>query len=98
MPSVSRSACWYVLAPLIRAGLPGSARPRGRCSSRPGAARGCVCVAWQQIPVGRHRAGRTVDIHVGPELLHIWDGSELLKTALRDNAKEVRKKRASVTS
>ena len=59
---------------------------------------GVICVAWQQISVGRHRAGRTVDIHVGPELLHIWDGNELLKTALRDNAKEVRKKRASVAS
>ena len=59
---------------------------------------GVVCVAWQQISVGKHRAGRTVDIHVGPQLLHIWDGKELLKTALRDNAKEVRKKRASVAS
>ena len=57
---------------------------------------GVVCVAWQQISVGKHRAGRTVDIQVGPELLHIWDGHELLKTALRDNTKEVRKKRASV--
>lgn len=57
---------------------------------------GVVCVAWQQISVGKHRAGRTVDIQVGPELLHIWDGNELLKTALRDNTKEVRKKRASV--
>lgn len=57
---------------------------------------GVVCVAWQQISVGKHRAGRTVDIQVGPELLHIWDGNELLKTALRDNTKEIRKKRASV--
>ena len=57
---------------------------------------GVVCVAWQQISVGKHRAGRTVDIHVGPQLLHIWDGNELLKTVLRDNTKEVRKKRASV--
>lgn len=59
---------------------------------------GVICVAWQQISVGKHRAGRTVDIHVGPELLHSWDGNELLKTALRDNTKEVRKKRASVAS
>lgn len=57
---------------------------------------GVVCVAWQQISIGKHRAGRTVHIQVGPELLHIWDGSELLKTVLRDNTKEVRKKRASV--
>jgi transposase InsO family protein len=59
---------------------------------------GVVCVAWQQVSVGKHRAGRTVDIHVGPQLLHIWDGNELLKTALRNNTKEVRKKRASVAS
>ena len=59
---------------------------------------GVVCVAWQQISVGKHRAGRTVDIHVGPELLHIWDGNELLKTVLRDSTNEVRKKRASVAS
>lgn len=59
---------------------------------------GVVCVAWQQISVGKHRAGHTVDIHVGPQLLHIWDGNELLKTALRDNTKEVRKKRASVAN
>ena len=35
---------------------------------------------------------------LGPDLLHIWDGNELLKTALRDNTKEVRKKRASVAT
>ena len=59
---------------------------------------GVISVAWQQISVGKHRAGRTVDVHVGPDLLHIWDGPELIKTALRDNRKEVRKKRASVAS
>lgn len=57
---------------------------------------GVVCVAWQQISVGRHRAGRSVDIHVGEELLHVWDGPDLLKTVLRDNKKEVRKKKASI--
>ncbi len=57
---------------------------------------GVVCVAWQQISVGKHRAGRLVDIQVGEQILHIWDGHELLKTVLRDNTKEVRKKRASV--
>jgi hypothetical protein len=31
--------------------------------------------------VGTHRAGRTVDVHVGPDLPHIWDGPELIKTA-----------------
>lgn len=59
---------------------------------------GVVCVAWQQISVGKHRAGRTVDVQVGKEILHIWDGNELLKTVLRDNRKEIRKKWASVAS
>lgn len=59
---------------------------------------GVVSVAWQQISVGKHRAGRTVDVQVGQEILHIWDGNELLKTVLRDNKKEVRKKRASIAS
>ena len=59
---------------------------------------GVVSVAWQQISVGKHRAGHTVDVQVGPEILHIWDGNELLKTVLRDNRKEIRKKRASVAS
>ena len=31
-----------------------------------------------------------------PELLHVWGGPELLKTVLRDNKKEVRKKKASI--
>ena len=59
---------------------------------------GVVCVAWQQISVGKHRSGSTVDVQVGEEILHIWDGNELLKTALRDNRKEIRKKRASIAS
>ena len=59
---------------------------------------GVVSVAWQQISVGKHRAGSTVDVQVGEEILHIWDGNELLKTVLRDNRKEIRKKRASIAS
>jgi len=56
---------------------------------------GVVTVSWQQISVGKHRGGRKVDIHVNEELLQIWDGSELLKTVLKeDPAKEVRVKKA----
>lgn len=56
---------------------------------------GVVCVAWQQISVGKHRAGTKVDIHVAGELLQIWDGNELLKTVARANpGKEVRVKKA----
>lgn len=57
---------------------------------------GVVSVAWQQISVGKHRAGHDVDIHVGEKILQIWDGPELLKTAKRTSSGEVRKKRASI--
>jgi transposase InsO family protein len=45
-------------------------------------ANGVVGVAWQQISVVRHRAGRNVDVQISKEILQIWDGTELLKTAL----------------
>jgi hypothetical protein len=58
---------------------------------------GVVGVAWQQISVGRHRAGRNVDVQISKEILQIWDGTELLKTALRNKPGEViRKKNASI--
>jgi len=56
---------------------------------------GVVSVAWQQFSVGKHRAGATVDIHVQDQMLQVWDGDELLRTVVRDNNREVRKKRAS---
>ena len=59
-------------------------------------ANGIVSVAWQQFSVGKHRAGASVDIHVQDQILQVWDGEELLKTVVRDNQREVRKKRASV--
>ena len=59
---------------------------------------GVICVAWQQISCGKHRAGHTVDVHVEDSTLQIWDGEELLKTVLRDNHKEVRKKHAARAS
>lgn len=50
---------------------------------------------WQQISVGKHRAGARVDVHVTDELLQIWDGADLLKTAVRsDPGKEIRVKKA----
>ncbi len=63
--------------------------------SRQVASNGVVSVAWQQISCGKHRAGRRVDIHLEGPTLQIWDGEELLKTVLRANRKEVRKKVAS---
>lgn len=58
---------------------------------------GVITVAHQQISVGKQRAGRIVDVHIGPDLLHIWDGNDLLKTALRQGTKEVRKKNAAAS-
>lgn len=58
---------------------------------------GVVCVAWQQISVGKHRAGHNVDIQITRDLPQIWDGTELLKSALRAKPGEViRKKNASI--
>ena len=56
---------------------------------------GVITVAWQQISVGRQREGRRVDVHVLAEILEVWDGNELLKTAARTTKGVVRKKRAA---
>jgi transposase InsO family protein len=66
--------------------------------SRRVAMNGVISVAWQQISCGKHRAGRRVDIHVDGPTLQIFDGDELLKTVLRANQKEVRKKHAARAS
>ncbi len=59
---------------------------------------GIISVAWQEISCGKHRAGRRVDIHLQGPVMQIWDGDELLKTVLRTNRKEVRKKHAAQAS
>lgn len=56
---------------------------------------GVISVAWQQFSVGKHRAGELVDVHVDGKLLQVWHRDELLKTIVRDEPKEVRKKRAA---
>jgi hypothetical protein len=66
--------------------------------SRKVSTNGIISVAWQQISCGKHRAGHRVDIQVHGPTLQIWDGDELLKTVLRSNGKEVRKKRAARAS
>ena len=58
---------------------------------------GVVCVDWQKVSVGKHRAGQRCDVLVTDELLQFWIGEELLKTALRDRHGEVRKKHAEGT-
>lgn len=59
---------------------------------------GVISVAWQEISCGKHRGGRRVDIHLQGQVMQIWDGDELIKTVLRANDKEVRKKRAAKAS
>jgi hypothetical protein len=55
-------------------------------------------VAWQEISCGKHRGGHRVDVHLQGQFMQIWDGDELIKTVLRTNQKEVRKKRAAKAS
>ncbi len=64
--------------------------------SRRVATNGVVCVAWQQVSVGKHRAGASCDVLVTDQLLQFWVGDELLETVQRTSSGEVRKKRASV--
>jgi len=59
---------------------------------------GVISVAWQEISCGKHRAGRRIDVHLQGPTLQIWDGEELIKTVLRTNGKEVRKKHAARAS
>jgi Integrase core domain len=59
---------------------------------------GVISVAWQEISCGKHRAGHRVDIHLQGPAMQIWDGDELIKTVLRTNQKEVRKKHAAKAS
>ena len=58
---------------------------------------GVVCVSWQQVSVGKNYAGQRCDVHVGPDVLQFWVGSDLLKTVTRQSSGEVRKKNAART-
>lgn len=58
---------------------------------------GIVCVQWQQVSVGKHRAGERCDVLVQDQLLQFWVGDQLLKTVTRTSTGEVRKKNASGT-
>ena len=59
------------------------------------ATNGVITVAYQQLSVGKHREGHTVDVHVLPQLLEVWDGNELIRTAARTSKGDIRKKRAA---
>jgi len=56
---------------------------------------GVITVAYQQISVGQHREGRTVDVRARSTTLEVWDGNELLKTVARTTKGAIRKKRAA---
>lgn len=58
------------------------------------ATNGVVCVSWQQVSVGVHRAGERCDVLVGPGTLQFWIGNELLRTVARTSTGPVRNKRA----
>jgi transposase InsO family protein len=66
--------------------------------SRKVAVTGIISVAWQQINCGRHRAGHRVDVHLDGPTMQVWDGDELLRTVLRTNQMEVRKRHAAKAS
>jgi transposase InsO family protein len=66
--------------------------------SRRVCANGIVCVAWQQVCIGRYYAGQRCDVHVDGQLLRFWVGDNLVKTAARTSCGAVRNKRALRTS
>jgi transposase InsO family protein len=66
--------------------------------ARRAGANGVVSVSWQQVCVGKHRAGHRIDVHVTDQLLQFWDGADLLKTVARQSRGEVRKKHATLAS
>jgi transposase len=72
-----------------------AARSGSEWITRHVATNGVVTVAYQQLSVGRHREGRTVDVRVLPELLEVWDGNELIRTIARTSKGTIRKKRAA---
>jgi transposase InsO family protein len=69
-------------------------RSTGQWVSRKVASNGIISLANQPITVGKHRAGTIVDVHLDGTLIQIWSGTELLKTIVKTNETEVRKKRA----
>ena len=62
------------------------------------ASNGIVSVGYQQVSVGKHRAGSACDVLVTEGLLQFWVGSELLKTVARTSKGQVRKLHADGTA
>ena len=74
---------------------PRPAQPGQTWVSRRVASNGIVCVSWQQVSVGKHRAGARCDVLVSDQTLQFWINNDLLKTVTRTSTGEVRKKNAS---
>lgn len=74
------------VAPEVAASTPGT------WAARRIGANGVILIAWQQISVAKHRAGQNVDVLINDSMVKIGHQDILLKTALRTNNKEVRKK------
>lgn len=83
-------------APDEVAARPGGGRGDGYWVARRASAVGVVCVSWQQVCLGAAAAGRSIDVWVTDEVMQFYDGDQLLRTSVRDNRGEVRKKRAQV--
>ena len=62
------------------------------------ASNGIVSVGYQQVSVGKHRAGSACDVLVTDGLLQFWVDSELLKTVARTSKGQVRKLHAQGTA
>ena len=75
---------------------PAADRRDGDWVARRASAIGVITVSWQQIALGQAAAGHDLDVWVTDEALQIFDGDELLRTALRKTTGEIRKKRASI--
>jgi len=63
-------------APVVRSGKD---RSDEGWVTRKVTANGVVCVDWQQVSVGKHRAGSRCDVLATDQLLQFWIGDELLK-------------------
>jgi transposase InsO family protein len=85
-----------VRAPDTGPARPGGSRTDGYWVARRASAVGVVCVSWQQVCLGAAAAGRSIDVWVTPEVMQFYDGDHLLRTSVRENRAEVRKKRAQV--
>lgn len=94
---VTPVAKFNVAPPVVKVGPSAhSVSPGGTWAARRIGGNGVISIAWQQISVGKHRAGQDVDVLITDSMVYIYYKDELLKTALRSNNKEVRKKHASV--